>query len=73
MAEGDYQRLLTWAKGSKNQLDISRPEGNADKQWHITVSITSPVKFYTSGKGSTVDVAAAKIIADLTTVGVTIG
>jgi hypothetical protein len=40
--------------------------------WMIDITISDPVSFSTSGDGRTIDDAAAQVLSDLTTVGVSI-
>lgn len=72
MATGAYQRLLNWATSEGQNLDVSRTYIDGVNGWSITISILDPVSFRAHETGKTIDAAAAKVIEELETVGVSI-
>ena len=71
MAIGPYERLLTWSNANA-KLEVARVTHASGHEWTISTSITIPVTFSASGRGPTIDDAAAQVIEQLETVGVVI-
>jgi hypothetical protein len=69
MATGDYNKLLDWSKTNAHPLRVSSQDINGTKHWYLGIKVIEPVQYDASGSGESIDAAAAKIIADLKTVG----
>ena len=68
-----YARLMAWAGQNRVTPDVNKTtDGQGRVQWSIGFSVASPVKFHAYAYAPTVEEAAAKVIADLATVGVAV-
>jgi hypothetical protein len=69
MAKGDFARLRKWAEGVGYEVDVTQPGTASDRNWHVSVQLTDPVKFRASASDPDIDAAAERVIVQLVTVG----
>lgn len=72
MANGDYARLMAWAENEGHDLQVAKVDTASGYEWTIGVAISEPVTFSCNGRGTSIDEAAERVLADLQTVGVEI-
>ena len=74
MTAGAYDKLRAWAEKQGKALDVRKSMTiNFTPEWSISVNVNKPVAFAAHGTGATIDEAAGAVIADLETVGVSLG
>jgi hypothetical protein len=72
MSEGAYKRLLAWSDSTGLRLDVKKVPTSSGYTWTIAIGVAEPVSFSAIGRAADIDGAAAAVIKDLETVGVTI-